>query len=205
MAITLGQAVRSVRANLNEPAQVITDERIIDFINEAIDFSATENLYIPVVDDTLDQLADDYEYPLTGGELANIKYIYNIALESEVAGLFDQSVERGLYWIHAATIPILNFTRYAWSPTATRGLRIYGGKPQARVTDVDTTIYLPMSYIIWKATSFAHGVLAGTPNSTRGRWHESRVNASEVYAEAARVGAKEFHLPSKIMWIPGRV
>ena len=208
MSITLINARGSVRNNLNASNSEINDERIDDLINQAIDFSNIESLLVPVVSEAIAQVEDTYEYSLSTGETANMRYITAIAFESETTGLFAEWADRTIWSIRPAatpaSTPYLYFDRGRWFPEDAKYFRVEGLKPHARVSDPEDVIYLPESYIIWKATAFGHGILMSTVNSPRARWHEARMPVAEQLAELARMGSKHLRIPSYARLIPGR-
>jgi len=208
MSITVLQARNSIRVNLATTANELNDEKIDDLINQAIDFSNIDQLLVPVTSEGIVQAEDTYEYALSTGETANMRYIVAIAYESEVTGLFTEWADRSVWSIRPAatpaSTPYLYFQRSHWQVEDGKYFRIEGLKPHARVTDPDDVIYLPESYVIWKATEFGHGILSSIVNSPRGQWHLSRVPAAASYSELARIGAKHFQIPAIARRIPGR-
>jgi hypothetical protein len=208
MPITYAEVLEFIRTNTKASTSEFRDEDIKVCINQAIDSAVSDNLYVPIVDESLEFLEDTWEYPLAGSptptNLDSLSYIYNLYLESDVSGVFLEPINEVIYSVQNATVPFLLFDRYAYQGIVGRKIRIVGSKVHARVTDPDDTVYLPSTWVTWRATSIAHGILSGSQNNSRAQWHERRVQYAEAMVEAARLGAKQFYLPTRYKLVPTR-
>jgi hypothetical protein len=204
VSITLDQARRAVRLNLRAGNAEISDENIVELINEAIDFAISENMFISVGDETLVQTTDQYEYILTGGELINLRYITLIWGESNIAGLFTEIFPQGQWHIEQASTPFIVFNRLMWAPINGNKMRVVGLKPQARVAAPENIISLPSAWVTWKAIALGHNILSGIPNTPLSQWHRDQVGIAETYVEQARLGAKDFRIPAHARRVQGR-
>jgi len=206
MPITLVNIRNDIRANLQANQQELSDATLMSFINQAIGFGESKSLLIPVADETLVVATDTYEYPFTGGELANLKYIHEIWQEGDTANVFDDYIPRNYWSIEYSSTPYLYFypSIFPGKAVTDRLLRVKGFKPQARVVDDDTdTIDLPGMFVVWKASALGHAALSSSINR-RGEWHRSQVQYSEQQAEDIRLGSREFKLPPNCRKVPGR-
>lgn len=206
MALTGLQVMQSVRNALRANSGLLPDVELLDLVNQALDWGAIDGLYLPVSVESLAQADDTYEYALSSGDLALVHYIYDIYEETEVASLFYKQPIPQIYWsVEAAATPYLLFERSYWTPSGSVDFRILGGKPQARITDPDDTIYLPGAYVVQKAASLGHMLLSSTGSAQQSRWHESQISICDILTERARASARQFRLPTHYKTVPGRV
>jgi hypothetical protein len=206
MPLTGKVIAQSIRYNLRSPEAELEADALLDMLNQAIDWSQSDALYLPVYYESLVQADDTYEYALTGGDLALMHYIYDIYLESEVTGLFNtRPIPKSYYTIEPSSTPYLFFNRAIWTPLNAKPFRIVGAKPQARISDLDDTVYLPPAYIIQKATALGHSLLAANASAQRAQWHAQQQTLAEQRCELTRTTAIQFKLQPNHLRIPGRV
>lgn len=205
MPLTAIAIADSVRVNVQATESQLSPENMLNFVNQAIDMGKVDNLYQIVSDETLTELADTYEYALTGGVLAELKYIYSIhEQDDDDTAIFRLLIPRNYWTLRYASVPQIYFYDHlGWSPVADKVLRITGGKTMARISDPDDTVYLPEAYVIWRATAFAHSALAAGAGP-RAQWHERQIPIANQWAEVARIGATEYRVPPQSYLVPNR-
>lgn len=211
MPITLADAIVSVRTNLRATETILKESEIIDLINQAIDMASSEGIIVPVSDETLDQVEGQYEYPLDDGDsdsapnLEKFRYIYDLYMETETAGLFEERPLPHAYWsVQESTIPYILFPRHYWTPEGGVGIRILGGISQPRTSALDDEILLPPAYVVWLASAYGHSLLSGFGSPALQQWHSRSIGYAEQNAEKARLGAMDYRIPPTAIRVPGR-
>lgn len=206
MSLTLGEIRNRVRRGLSATVSQYGDEDIDADINEAISGAKADRLFIRVQDETLEQTADQYEYPLTGVDVLDyVVFVTDLYPESIETGIFEsEPLSKMLWTIEGATIPYISFPTYNWYPDNGKKIRLIGMKEQPQVNTDDDVVYLPESYIVNKARAFGHNNLSSGAGGGRSSWHGQQVAIREQYAELARMSAFEYKIPPNSRIVTGR-
>jgi len=130
-------------------AMALTQEELIQAINEAIDDVRTEMPYDISPDETVTLVSSTYEYSLAG---KGFSYIHRIIMADE-AGVFTLS---NVVYDHMWGLlpgPVLKFDDRLWEPINGRVIRIEGQSFQANLAADTDVCYISDAFIVNRAAA----------------------------------------------------